>query len=97
MEKERVIFRREWNPYWKQWNYLACFPDDEACYGRLCMVPIWFNNDIPWHGAYGEMSWEYYYETKPVRKKEKELVNKLVTALQLFYGGEYRVYEKVVR
>ena len=35
---ERVILRREYNPFIKRWGYLAIFPDDEAnpgCVGAI--------------------------------------------------------------
>ena len=38
--KERVVFRKEFDPYMKIWKYLAVFPDDVASIGMWMAVPI---------------------------------------------------------
>ena len=51
--KEKVIFRREYDPYQKTWNYLACFPDDakETWWSYIGCIPFYLkdeNNPDSW-------------------------------------------------
>ena len=96
--RERVIFRRDYDPYMKIEKYLACFPDDEANIGNIAYVPIYFNgkDERPCHDVYAEMPLDYYYKKKIIYKTDP-IVNKLVDALKYFYEGEYKVVEKIGR
>lgn len=35
MEKAKVIFKKEYNPYTKSWDVFAVFPEFKASYGNL--------------------------------------------------------------
>jgi transposase-like protein len=35
MEKTKVIFRKEYNQYTKQWEVIALFPEFEASFGKI--------------------------------------------------------------
>ena len=94
--KEKVVFRKEYDPYMKIWKYLAVFPDDIARRGMYMAVPIWKINGQPWRENAVEISASYYLRTKVVHKNDP-IVNELVEILKFFYGGEYRVMEKIMR
>lgn len=95
-QRERVIFRRDYDPYMGIEKFLACFPDDEANLGNIAYVPIYINGDTMCHDPYSEMPFDYYYRHKIVHKNES-VVEDLVKILQFFYGGEYKVVEKIGR
>ncbi len=40
LTKEKVIFRREYDPYMKVWGYVVGFPDDEANRGKIGCLPF---------------------------------------------------------
>lgn len=94
---EKVIFRREYNKYTKEWGYLAIFPDDPANPGRYSAVP--FKED-----GYGKWSFEpvceidynYMLSQKIIHKKDG-IIPILVKALENRYGGKYEAYEKIMR
>lgn len=95
--KERVVFRKEFDPYMKMWKYLAVFPDDVASIGMWMAVPIWKVNNHPWRESAGEVSWDYYYNMTKVVHKKDPIVEELVEILKFFYGGEYEVKERIAR
>lgn len=70
MEKIKVIFRKEKNPYTNEYNITAFFPELTATYGNVvCYAHI---------GQHGESSLEYYYETKKAtEEKYKSLLDEL--------------------
>lgn len=101
VQAERVIFRKEKNPYAKDTPYyLAVFPDDEANPGRVCCLPFFFDG----HGKavfepYGEIDIGYYYETRLVHRFDAE-TPKLLKALTEYYSGkdgpvQFRVMQKL--
>ncbi|MBQ1776618.1 MAG: hypothetical protein IIZ93_00530 [Acidaminococcaceae bacterium] len=93
---ERVIFRKEKNPYGKDTPYyLAVFPDDEANPGRVCCLPFFFDG----HGnavyePYCEASLNYYYKTHLVHRFDLE-TPKLLNAIQCYYQRPFRVMQKL--
>ncbi len=70
MKKVKVIFRKVKNPYTKEYEVVAFFPEIEANYGRiLSYMHI---------GQHGEASLEFYQETKKATEAEyKPLLNEL--------------------
>lgn len=96
-DRERVIFRIEYDPYMNKNKYLAIFPDDVANYGRCVVVPLYQNgySDAWWRENATEADWSYIYSKKIVHKNDS-IIPELVEALKKFYGGEYRVMEKVM-
>ena len=93
-KKERVVFRRDYDPYANRETYLACFPDDEANWGNIACVPIFFNYGA-WHEPYTEIPYEYFY-SKPIIRKTDPIVDSLVKALEKFYEGNYKVVERIM-
>ena len=70
MEKVKVIFRKAENPYTKEYEVIAFFPEIEANHGRiLSYMHI---------GQHGEADLGFYHETKKVTEEEyKPLLNEL--------------------
>lgn len=94
MKKERVIFRREYDPYWKRWGYLAVFPDDEANPGRIGVIGFKLIDDgSVIFEAYQEASIEYVMNRKLVHKDTDE-AKACLTALMWYYGREFQVCER---
>ena len=92
---ERVILRREKNPYTKQMGYLAIFPDDEANPGCVGAISFYFNLfDEPIFEPYCEISLGYMYKKKIIHKNEDD-VNRCLNALNNMYDTEFTVCEKM--
>lgn len=92
---ERVIFRKEYDPYMKEWGFLAAFPDDDCNDGTISGVSFWFDaNGKAWFETYTDYSLPYYYSKKIVRRKDP-MIGKLRKAVEEYYGTKFRVCEKV--
>ena len=92
---ERVIFRREYNPYTKEWGFLAAFPDDECNRGMIAVEPFGFNREgNAVFEPYTEVSLSYYYGKKIVRRKDP-VIGKLRKAIEGRYNTTFRVCEKI--
>ena len=91
---ERVIFRKEYNPYTKKWGYLACFPDDEANRGRIAATPFHFVDGLAVFEPYSELDFGYYYKKKIIHK-EDALIGKLLDAIESYYNCKFSVCEKI--
>lgn len=66
MEKVKVIFRKSKNPYTKEYEVVAFFPELEANYGRiLSYMHI---------GQHGEADLGFYHETKKATEEEYKLL-----------------------
>lgn len=92
---ERVIFRTEYDPYMKMEKYLAVFPDDPANPGRVAFTPLYFNSHGVTFEPYGEMDLSYYYKKTKIVHKKETVVAPLLTALNQFYGIDFRAVEKM--
>lgn len=70
MEKVKVIFRKEKNPYTKEYEVIAFMPELKANYGRIvCYATM---------GQHSEADLEYYHNTKKATEAEyKPLWNEL--------------------
>lgn len=95
MEKERVIFRKEYDPYRKIWGFLACFPDDDANLGRINAIPFYEGMYGRWESyGYTEISTEYFL-TKKIIHKGTEEAKKCLEILQSFFPNEeFKVCER---
>jgi len=94
---ERVVIRKDYDPYMSIEKYLAVFPDDECNVGRYPFVSFYFNDNRPVFEPYGEMDWWYYYgKTKPVKAKSDE-ARECVAALEAYYNVPFRAMEKIRR
>lgn len=92
---ERVIFRREYNPYTKEWGFLAAFPDDECNMGMIACTPFGFNRDgRPYFEPYTEVSLSYYYGKKIVHRRD-QTIGRLRKAIEDYYKTTFRVCEKI--
>jgi len=103
MEKMKVIIRREYNPYWKEWGYLAAFPEASAYPGRILCLPFRFLDDgTAIFEAHDEVNMDYYYAKKLVHAKTDE-AEKCRVAISAYYNsmpGEnisLQVVEKIGR
>ena len=95
MAKERVIFRRTFDPYEKRWKYMCIFPDDPAAPGRVAYVDIWLDGSW-YHDCYDEADLRCVYKQIIIHKNDPT-VPALVEVLKRFYGGDYEVCEKMTR
>lgn len=94
---ERVILRREKNPYTKEMGYLAIFPDDKANPGKVGAIAFSFNR-------YGQTEFEpyceidlgYMYHQKIIHKNEND-VKECIEALNKYYNTEFKICEKMTR
>ena len=70
MEKVKVVFRKAKNPYTKEFEIIAFFPEGDANYGNiLSYMHI---------GQHGEASLEFYHSTKKATEAEyKPLLEEL--------------------
>lgn len=91
---ERVIFRREYDPYMKEWGFLAAFPDDDAGRGLIAAVPFKIREGKAVFENYGEISLDYYYHKKLIKRKDPAM-GTLRKALEDRYNTKFRVCEKI--
>ena len=95
MEKEKVIFRREYNPYMKQWQYLACFPEEQANPGRIAAVSFYFDGHNKAHfEPFCEIDRLYYLKTRIIHKKDT-VISEVLSAIENYYDQKFRVMEKI--
>ena len=87
MEVERVIMRREYDPFMEIEKVMCVFPDDRATFGRLCCQTMWFDgNGKAWFESCCECDYSYYLSLKPLR--DVELITKCIEALEARYSEE---------
>lgn len=103
MENMKAIIRREYDPYRKEWGYIAVFPEESANHGKILALPFYFRNDgTAVFEAHGEIDLGYYYKTKIVHAKSYE-AEKCRLAVESYYNsipGEcvhLRIVEKILR
>ena len=97
MNRERVIFRREYNRETKQDGFIACYPDEEANAGRILALPFHFTDtNMIITECHGEISLNYFYSQKIIHKNDP-IIPKLIHALERLYGGKYEAIEKITR
>lgn len=96
MEKERVIFREEYDPYRKQICYLAIFPDDEAYPGRVAVIPFGYVQGDVFFEPYTEIDYGYMLRKKIVHKNDSR-IPRLKRDIGKRYDIELEVIEKIMR
>ncbi len=95
-KKERVVFRKDKDPYMNIEKILAVFPDDDRRIGTVAYVPFYFDG----YGRavfepYGEMALSYYYhKTSPVKKTSPE-IGMFKYALKEQFGTDFDVRERL--
>lgn len=69
MEKTRVIFKKERNPYTKQWELFAVFPELTSSYGKIQAYTS---------EGWCEVSYEYYVYARTAKPDEyAEMLDRL--------------------
>lgn len=92
---ERVVFRRDYDPYMEMEKYLAVFPDDPHNVGKLAFVAFYFNGDRAVFEPYGEMCFDYYYgKTKRIRGRSDEAL-RCLHAIEQYFDCKFRMMEKL--
>ena len=93
-EYERVIFREEYDPYRKDWGYLAIFPDDDANPGRVACIPFYEGVGGWRFEPYTEADLGYILRKKIIHKNDPR-IPELVAAIEQQYGTTLKVVEKM--
>lgn len=92
---ERVIFRREYDPYMKEWGFLAAFPDDDCNMGMISGISFRFDqNGKAVFEPYTDYALPYYYGKKLVRRNTPDAA-RCRAAVEGFYNTKFRVCEKI--
>ena len=96
MNKEKVIIRREYDPYMKLWKYLCIFPESYEGNGTYGCVSLWKNEYGQWvHEPYTSGAVSYFYKCKLIHKNNPE-IEEVLKGLKFFYDEEYQVVEKIM-
>ena len=100
MEKEKVIFRREYNPYTKEHGFLAVFPETVDRLRRVTVLPFCFRKDFtgkeyPVFECHNDADIDYLYKRKIVHKNDK-IIPVLLSAIEKFYGQQFCVAERIM-
>lgn len=97
MNKERIIIRREFNPYRKKWGYLVGFPEQEANRGKICVVGCYFDSFGTFvHEGMCEADKFYFLKRKLVHKDTAD-ANAVKGWIEEIYNEEFEVVEKIVK
>ena len=101
LDQERVIFRKEWDPYMKEYHYLCIFPDCPANPGRYCCRAIWKDGYGHWTGdSMSECDYGYLRKCKIIHKGSDE-AREALEGLNIVDPSEsadgYVVVEKIMR
>ena len=97
MEKEKVIFRREYNRYRKEWQFVAVFPETESNPGRISSVSFWFDiGGVAWFEPFCEIDRNYYLNKTRIIHKKDLIVEKLLSAIENYYDQQFKVVEKIM-
>lgn len=87
MENMKVIIRREYDPFWKEWGYIAAFPEVSANPGRISCLPFRLNaDDSATFYAHEEVDLDYYYHRKIVHAKTEE-AEKCRAVIERYYNS----------
>lgn len=93
---ERVIFRTERNPYTKEINYIAVFPDAEARPGYLLALPFSVFPDYTIFEAHNEIAYGYYLDKTRLVHKTNEIIPDLLNRVERYHRGDrYEVVERI--
>ena len=93
---ERIIFRTERNPYTKETNYLAVFPDAGIRPGKLLALLFSVRPDYTIFEAHVEIDYGYYLDKTRLVHKTDEIIPDLLQRVQRYHRGEqYEVAEKI--
>lgn len=97
MKKEKIIVRREYDPYKKKWGYLVGFPEQEANRGNILCVPCCTNSFGHWECECScEVDLNYFRNKKIVHKNTAD-AQAVKGAIELIFGDGFEVVEKIVK
>lgn len=92
---EKIIIRREYNPYTKQWGYLVGFPEEKANFGKIGCFACHFN-------TYNKLVLEPYCEVDTFYFLKKKIVHKntedaqiVCSELEKMIDKKFQVVEKI--
>ena len=98
---EKVIFRREYDQYRKEWSYLAVFPEEIDWRGYITALPFRFVEE--WNGtktaifeAFCDVSRGFYYQNTKIVHKTDPIVPDLLSAITRYCSAAFRVCEKIM-
>ena len=101
VEIERVAMRIEYDPFMEIEKVMCVFPDDRACFGRLCCLTMWFDgHGTAWFEPYMECDYNYYLSLKPL--KDVEMIDRCIKALEARYStkeapAKFKFIRKITR
>lgn len=99
-ETEKVIIRREYDPFLKSWGFLVGYPEEEANPGRIAAQHIdLVNKSANDFGRVrfepvGEVDINYFLNKKIVHKNDPD-VERVKKELEKHYGWDFQVVEKI--
>ena len=94
---EDVIFRREYNPYTKEWDYLAVLPNYPANPGRLYIISFYERGGRFTFESTDEADYWYLMDKTKIIHKNDPIIPELTSALIRFLECPIRVREKIKR
>lgn len=97
MSKERIIIRREYDPYRKAWGYLVGFPEQKANRGRICVVGCYFNRFNKLVLESMSEADKFYFLNKKLVHKNTEDADAVLHGLEWYYEEEFEVVEKIIK
>lgn len=98
IEMERIIFRTERNPYTKETNYIAVFPDSTSQSGRLLALPFSVRPDYTIFESHCEIDYGYYLDKTRIVHKSNKIISDLLNRVQKYHrGAQYEVVEKITK
>lgn len=103
MENMKVIIRREYDAYRKEWGYLAAFPESSSNPGTIFCLPFYIDeNGKAIFEPHTEVHLSYYYKTKLVHANTDE-AEKCKIVIEDYYNSmseesiALQVVEKIIR
>lgn len=101
MNTEKVIFRREYDRYRKEWTFLAVFPETGANPGCYAAVPFRFLTELNGSRttifeAFCEIACDYYYQCTRIIHRTDPIIPELLSAISRYYSAAFQVCEKVM-
>ena len=88
MDSMKVIVRREYDPYRKDYGYLAAFPEASTNPGNILCLPFHFLRDgSAIFECHTEASFSYYYKTKIVHAVTDE-AKRCKAAIEQYYNSQ---------
>ena len=97
MDEQKVIIRREYDPYTKRWGYIAGFPNDSVNKGRIACTSFKIYEDgKAVFEPYDEVD-KFYFLSKKIVHKGTEEAEKCLKVLEEYWEEKFVVVEKIVK